>query len=102
MAPRWLGGLEARYRPAKGWQTGLRVQYVGEYFLDTGNQHRYAGHTIVSLRAAFPLSEHLALSIKVNNLLDERYADRADFAGRNYRYLPGRGREGFVELRFSP
>ena len=50
----------------------------------------------------FPLGERVTLSIKLNNLLDERYADRADFAGRNYRYLPGRGREAFAELRLSP
>lgn len=101
-APRWLGGAEVRYQPADGWQAGLRFQHVGEYFLDSGNQHRYTGHTILNLRMAFPLTEHLAISIKVNNLLDDRYADRADFAGRDYRYLPGRGREGFAELRFSP
>ena len=101
-APRWLGGFEVRYQPTGGWHTGLRVQHVGEYFLDSGNQHQYDGHTTVSLRAMIPLNERLSLSVKLNNLLDERYADRADFAGRDYRYLPGRGREGFVELRFSP
>ena len=101
-APRWLGGFELRYQPAGGWQTGLRVQHVGEYFLDSANQHQYAGHNIVNLRAMFPLGERVTLSIKLNNLLDERYADRADFAGRNYRYLPGRGREAFAELRLSP
>ena len=101
-APRWLGGAEIRYQPADGWQAGLRFQHVGEYFLDNGNQHRYTGHTILNLRTAFPLTERLTLSIKVNNLLDERYADRADFARRNYRYLPGRGREAFAELRLSP
>ena len=101
-APRWLGGFGLRYQPADGWQAGLRARHIGEYFLDSGNQDRYAGHTIVDLRTVFPLSEHLTLSIKLNNLLDERYADRADFAGRNYRYLPGRGREGFAELRYSP
>jgi outer membrane receptor protein involved in Fe transport len=102
VAPRWLGGIEARYQPRGSWQAGLRVQHVGEYFLDSANIHRYQGHTILNLRTAFPLTERLTLSIKVNNLLDRRYADRADFAGRNYRYLPGRGREAFAELRFSP
>ena len=101
-APRWLGGFELRYQPVSGWRTGLRVQQVGKYFLDSGNRHQYSGHTIVSLRAMFPITERLTLSLKLNNLLDQRYADRADFAGRNYRYLPGRGREGFAELRWSP
>jgi outer membrane receptor protein involved in Fe transport len=102
VAPRWLGGIEARYQPRGSWQAGLRVQHVGEYFLDSTNLHRYQGHTILNLRTAFPLTERLTLSIKVNNLLDKRYADRADFAGRDYRYLPGRGSEVFAELRFSP
>ena len=101
-APRWLGGAEIRYQPVDGWQAGLRVQHVGAYFLDSGNEHRYSGHTIVNLRSVFPLSERLTLTLKINNLLDKRYADRADYAGRDYRYLPGRGREGFAELRFSP
>ena len=38
----------------------------------------------------------------LDNALDTRYAERADFAGRDYRYLPGRGRAFFAELRFSP
>ena len=101
-APRWLGGAEIKYQPVDGWQAGLRIQHVGEYFLDSANEHRYSGHTLVNLRAVFPLSDHLTLAIKLNNLLDERYADRADYGGRDYRYLPGRGREGFAELRFSP
>ncbi len=101
-APRWLGGIELRYQPGDSWQAGLKARHVGQYFLDNGNQHQYDGHTIVDLRTVFPLSERLTLAIKLNNLLDERYADRADYAGRNYRYLPGRGREGFAELRYSP
>ena len=101
-APRWLGGVELRYQPTDSWQAGLRVQHVGEYFLDSGNQHRYTGHTIVNSRAVLPISERLTFTVKLNNLLDTRYADRAGFAARDYRYLPGRGREVYAELRFSP
>ena len=36
---------------------------------------------------------------RLNNVSDERYADRADYAFGDYRYFPGRGRELFVELR---
>jgi outer membrane receptor protein involved in Fe transport len=101
-APRWLGGMEVRYQPAERWQAGLRVQYVGKYWLDSGNEHRYAGHTVFNLRAAVPLSRRFALAIKVNNLLDTRYADRSEYTARDYRYLPGRGRELFVEVRYVP
>ena len=101
-APRWLGGLELIYRPDGRWQAGLRVARVGGYFLDPGNAYRYPGHTLVDLRAALRLNQRLSLRLKLNNVLDERYAERADFAGRDYRYLPGRGREVFVELRYRP
>jgi outer membrane receptor protein involved in Fe transport len=36
----------------------------------------------------------------MNNVLDEDYADRADFAFGNYRYFPGRGREVFVKFQY--
>ncbi len=101
-APRWLGGIGVRYLPDAGLQAGLRVQHVGEYFLDPRNERRYGGHTLVNLRAALPVGERFTMALKLNNLLDTRFADRADFAARDYRYLPGRGREMFMEIRYSP
>jgi outer membrane receptor protein involved in Fe transport len=40
--------------------------------------------------------------VRVRNLLDERYAERADFAFGNYRYFPGAGRSvyGSIGYRF--
>jgi hypothetical protein len=37
-------------------------------------------------------------TLRVTNLLDTAYADRADFAFGDYRYFPGRGRAYFLEL----
>ena len=48
------------------------------------------------------VSANLDLVLRLNNIMDEDVADRADFAGGNYRYLPGRGRELFIELRYRP
>jgi outer membrane receptor protein involved in Fe transport len=101
-APRWLGGLGLRYAPSGAWEAGLRVARVGEYYLDPENEHRYPGHTLVDLRAAIRLRPNLSLMLKLDNALDTRYAERADYAGRDYRYLPGRGRAFFAELRFTP
>ncbi len=39
-----------------------------------------------------------SVALRVTNLLDTAYADRADFAFGDYRYFPGRGRAYFVEL----
>jgi outer membrane receptor protein involved in Fe transport len=101
-APRWLGGVEVRFEPTTSSRIGLQLQHVGKYFLEPANVRDYAGHTLLNLRMAYGTDSRYALALRVNNLLDTRYADRADFAGRDYRYLPGRGREAFLEVRFSP
>jgi outer membrane receptor protein involved in Fe transport len=100
-APRWLGNIELAYEPTRKLRLGLQVTGVGDYYLDPGNEHRYSGHTLANLRVAFRPDSRYTLNLRVNNLLDTRYADRADFAGRNYRYLPGRGREAFLEVVFN-
>lgn len=101
-APRLLGNIELVYEPARLLRLSLQVSGIGGYYLDPGNDHRYSGHTLANFRAAFNPDSRYALILRVNNLLDARYADRADFAGRDYRYLPGRAREAFLEIRFRP
>jgi len=56
---------------------------------------------VTNARAAFDLADNWLVVLRVNNVADEAYADRADFAGGNYRYLPGRGREAFLEARYG-
>ena len=101
-APRWLGGLELTFEPTTSSRLGLQLHHVGGYYLDPANEHEHSGHTLANLRAMYNPASRYALILRINNLLNTRYADRADFAGRNYRYLPGRGREAFVEVRFQP
>ena len=100
-APRWLGNIELAYESTRGIRLGLQISRVGDYYLDPGNERRYPGHTLANLRVALRPNSRYTLNLRVNNLLDTRYADRADFAGRNYRYLPGRGREAFLEFVFD-
>ncbi|MDX1507003.1 MAG: TonB-dependent receptor [Woeseiaceae bacterium] len=101
-APRWLGSVELAFEPFASSRFGLQVTHVGEYYLDSANAHDYAGHTLVNLRMLYEPASRYALILRINNLLDTRYADRADFAGRDYRYLPGRSREAYLEIRFLP
>ena len=53
-----------------------------------------AGFFRVGLAAAPGLS----IALRVTNLLDTAYADRADFAFGSYRYFPGRPRAAFLEF----
>jgi outer membrane receptor protein involved in Fe transport len=101
-APRWLGSAELRWEPAAPVRAGLQLTSLGEYYLDSLNRHTYPGHTLANLRAAWDFTSTATLFLRINNLADEDVADRANYAMNTYRYLPGRGREWFVELRYTP
>ncbi len=100
-APRWLGNVELLFEPCGRINSGLQWTTIGEYYLDAENRFRYPGHAIMNLRAGMQLAPALDLTIRLNNLTDRDYADRADYAFGNYRYFPGRGRELFAEFRYS-
>jgi outer membrane receptor protein involved in Fe transport len=101
-APRWLGGAELRFAPGARLHLGLQWSSIGSYYLDAGNEHRYPGHDLVNLRGSLALGGPYELVLRLNNLADRDYADRADFGRGDYRYLPGRGRELFMEFRYRP
>ena len=101
-APRWLGNLEIGYRPGDRLDFALQWAATGSYYLDAENDFEYPGHTVASLRAGVDLSPNLRLVLRLNNVTDRLMADRADYAFGNYRYFPGRGRELFAQIRYTP
>jgi outer membrane receptor protein involved in Fe transport len=101
-APRWLGNAELRWEPSAPVRASLQITSLGEYYLDSVNRHTYSGHTLTNLRAAWDATPATTLFLRINNLTDRDVADRANFAAGTYRYLPGRGRELFLELRYTP
>ncbi|MDY6945204.1 MAG: TonB-dependent receptor [Pseudomonadota bacterium] len=74
---------------------------VGKYFVDAGNANEYGGHDLLNLRVSWRATENWRTILRLNNVTDRAYADRADFAFGNYRYFPGRGRTLFVEVRYE-
>jgi outer membrane receptor protein involved in Fe transport len=98
-APRTLGSVRI------GW-AGARVLletegvHIGSYYLDPSNAHKYDGHNLLNARAVWRISDDWSVTGRVNNALDTRYADRADFAFGNYRYFPGRPREFLLEVSY--
>jgi outer membrane receptor protein involved in Fe transport len=101
-APHWLGSTELFYQPTNKLWLSLQWTILGEYYLDAANRFSYPGHSLAHLRASLQLSPKFNLLLRLNNITDEVIADRADYAARNYRYLPGRGREMFIEIRYLP
>jgi iron complex outermembrane receptor protein len=56
------------------------------------------GGRLLGLRVSFEPARDWLLSLRITNLADGAYADRADFAFGDFRYFPGRGRAYFAEL----
>ena len=90
-----------------GYEYGLGVaelEWVHQdpYFLDAANTARYEGHELLNLRFFFEPTADISLALRINNLTDEVYADRADLLSSidppSFRYFPGREREVYVEF----
>lgn len=85
----------------KPMKAELEYVWLDEYFIDPNNEHSYAGHELVNLRADMHVNERTKLSIVITNLLDESYAERADFGFGQYRYFVGEPRSAVVGLSWS-
>jgi iron complex outermembrane recepter protein len=96
-APRDIHALRLRHDGA--WlEAEVEWLWVGPYWANAANTARYGGHDVGNLRVSVEPARDWLVSLRVTNLADGAYADRADFAFGDYRYFPGRGRAYFVEL----
>jgi outer membrane receptor protein involved in Fe transport len=100
-APRHLHSLRLRWGRAADLAVELEARHVGRYFLDAANLRSYPGHTTSDLRVAWQASRRWRIGLRIDNLADGRYADRADFAQGEFRYFPGRGRSLFADVSYS-
>ena len=96
-APRHVHAARLRH-DAERAVAELEWLHVGAYWANAANSARYGGHDLANLRMSFRPGLRWAVTIRITNLLDAAYADRADFAFGNHRYFPGRGRAYFLEL----
>jgi iron complex outermembrane receptor protein len=100
-APRNLHnvGIEARF--AEHFRVGVDAVYVDSYYVDAANTASYPGHKVANMRAEWQPRAGLRTTLRIDNLFDTAYADRADFAFGNYRYFPARGRALFLSVDFT-
>jgi iron complex outermembrane receptor protein len=99
-APRRLANARV-VRTIGPFEGELEWQYVGAYYADAANTARYGGHHLANLRARYRIGEDFSIGLRVMNLFDRAYADRADLAFGNWRYFPGRGRTAFVDVAWA-
>jgi iron complex outermembrane receptor protein len=100
-APPWLGGLQVNWQRDAAKAIEAEWVYQGGYFLDAANAHRYPGHSLLNVRGWMAIADSgHTVSLRLTNLLDDRYAERGDYSFGNYRYFPGAGRRLSVEWQY--
>ena len=97
-APRSMASLRLGWTPDPRTTLELEWQHIGRYFLEPTDTYDYPGHELLHLRLRRELGHSLMLGVRVTNLGDEDYAERADYAFGDYRYFVGEPRSLFVEL----
>ena len=100
-APRELLRAALDYAPLSTLSTEAEWLMVGAYYLDASNAHRYSGHELLNLRGRWQVNPRWAATLRIDNALDRRYADRADYAFGDYRYFPGRPRAVFADVAWT-
>ncbi len=104
-APKVFGSAGLRWDMTEA--TGLPGQaelewvYMDSYYLEPDNQHEYEGHSLLNLRVTGQLSKRFSAGIRLTNLLNEDYAERADFGFGDYRYFVGQPLGAYVEIGYQ-
>ncbi|MEM8659312.1 MAG: TonB-dependent receptor [Pseudomonadota bacterium] len=79
----------------------LEWVYMDEYYLEPANEHRYSGHSLFNLRLSSMLTDAWQGTVRITNLLDKDYAERADFGFGEYRYFVGEPRGAYFEISYQ-
>ena len=80
----------------------IELERMDSYFTDAANLHEYEGHTLLHFRSDLSYSKKLKIYLRIDNLTDKDYAERADFnAFGGDRYFPGLPRETYVGFEYS-
>lgn len=88
-APRTLANLRVIWQPRRWLQLTNEWEHVGAYYMDASNQHRYQGHDLWHAELRLQPDEPIEFYLTIRNLLNRRYASRADFWFGNERYFGG-------------
>lgn len=71
--PRHSVNASIDYRWPFKLQTGASITHVGDSFDNASNSRRLDGYVVADLRASYPISEHIELYGRIENLFNEQY-----------------------------
>jgi iron complex outermembrane receptor protein len=100
-APEHMGSLQLGWRADSGKFIELEWVHQGNYYLNPENSAEYSGHNLLNLRTGWALNDKLDISVRVSNLTDEDYAERADFGFGSFRYFVGEPRAVYATVRYQ-
>ena len=99
-APSHMGSVQVAWQPSS--KTSLELEWVsmGKYYTDLENDHHYDGHQLLNLRLRQQLTNRVSAGLRLLNLTDRYYAERADYSGfAGDRYFIGKPRSLYADIR---
>lgn len=91
-APQQQLNFRIAWLPTSHSKLELEWLHMGDYYLDPANEHTYDGHDLLQLRSSLQLNKSMSLFARIENLTNEKYASRADYAFGSYRFFGGQPR----------
>lgn len=101
-APNFWGNYRLTWQASPALRAEVEWVNMGEYFTNPENTASYEGHDIFNIRAQYEASEDWTWSVVVLNVLDDFYAERADwttFTGD--RYFVGQPARAFIAATWN-
>jgi len=99
-APRHFGSARLGYDD-QSLQVEMEWVHMGRYYLEPENKASYPGHDLFNVRLAKQFTSLVGGALRVTNLFNQRYAERADFGFGDYRYFVGESRAVYAEINLS-
>lgn len=101
-APRRMGSAQLGWQLSSATRAELEWVSMGKYYTDIGNQHSYSGHELFNLRLRHQFSDKFSGGLRIVNLADKDYAERADYSSfAGDRYFIGEPRSLFADVQLT-
>ena len=103
LAPRQIINSRLYYAPSifNGGKIELEWVKLGSYWMDNANTEKYSGHDLFNFRASYQISKGWKIYVRVINIADKLYAERAEKSGTDLQYGPGQPRTFFAGITYN-
>ncbi|GAA0859572.1 TonB-dependent receptor [Aliiglaciecola litoralis] len=100
-APEHMASAQIGWLGDQGSSFEVEWVHQGNYFLDPQNTASYRGHNLLNLRAQYQATLNWRFGLRILNLTNVDYAERADYAFGDYRYFVGEPRTVYLTMGYQ-